>query len=660
MYIGMTYDLRDDYHAVGTYSEEALAEFDSLETIEAIESALRAAGHDVVRIGNIRMLAPRLVAGERWDLVFNVAEGLSGRSREAQVPALLEAYGIPYVFSDPLTQAATLDKAVAKRLVRDAGLLTAPFAVIACDADAELCDLPYPVFLKPVAEGTGKGCELTSKVADKPSLIDAACTLRSRFNQPALAETFLPGREFTVGILGNGEQAAAIGVLEITLNDSAEPEIYSFVNKELCETKVTYTLADDPEARSAAATALAAYRVLECRDAARIDLRSDAAGIPHFLEVNTVAGMHPTHSDLPMLATAVGITYEDLIARIVGAAVGRYGLSSGRTKSPTVQSRPYIPVLHGASADRPDEADTIMAAQTVCDSLTRLGYDSDIVAIGLDFRKVAALSARRPQAVFNLVEAIDGNAGLANLASSVMDHAGLRYTGCPGKILAALRIKTWVKETLSAAGLPTPDGSFVNMPLDGRVIVKSDTEHASYGIDAASVVPARRAQAEITTREARFGGKFFGEAYIDGREFNLSILATADGPTVLPIAEIDFAGFPADRPRIVDYGAKWLPDDPAFAHTARRFDFPVSDQPLLQQLQALALASWRVLSLDGYARVDFRVDAQNRPWILEVNANPCLSDDAGFIAAATRGGLDYDGTIAAIVDAAGKALSQVA
>jgi D-alanine-D-alanine ligase len=660
MHIGMTYDLRDDYRATGTYSEEALAEFDSVETIDALEAALRAAGHDVDRIGNIRMLAPRLVAGDRWDLVFNIAEGLSGRSREAQVPALLEAYSIPYVFSDPLTQAATLDKAVAKRLVRDAGLPTAPFAVIAGDADAERCALPYPVFLKPVAEGTGKGCELTSKVSDKASLACAARELRARFDQPVLAETFLPGREFTVGILGTGETAEAIGVLEITLNDSAEPEIYSFVNKELCETKVTYTLVDDAEARAAAATALAAYRALDCRDAARIDLRSDAAGIPHFLEINTVAGMHPTHSDLPMLATAAGIPYEALVARIVDAAANRYGLTATTRPPAKMGFRPYVPVLHGASADRPDEADTLAAAQAVRDSLKRLGYDSDIVAMGLDFRPVTALAARAPLTVFNLVEAIDSNAALADMACTVMDHAGLRYTGCPGPVFATLREKTRVKEMLHAAGLPTPAWSMSAAPAGDRVIVKSETEHASYGIDADSVVPAARAQAEITEREARFGGRFFSEAYIEGREFNLSILETATGPRVLPVAEIDFTGFPADRPQIVDYGAKWLPDDLAFTHTNRRFDFPLADQPLLRQLRDLALSAWRVLSLSGYARVDFRVDAENRPWILEVNVNPCLSPDAGFVATAARDGTDFDGVIAAIVDAAGRRLRRVA
>lgn len=330
MRVGLTYDLRDDYRALGGFSEAALAEFDSPETIDAVESALAAHGCRVERIGHIRSLAARLVAGESWDLVFNICEGVSGRNREAQVPALLEAYNIPYVFSDPLTLSVTLDKAIAKRLVREAGLPTAPFAVIETDADARTCNLPFPVFVKPLAEGTGKGCERASKAGDRKALLAAARSLRARFNQPVLAEPFLPGREFTVGVIGNGSSARIIAVLEIVLMQNAEPEVYSFENKELCESRVDYRLVEDAEARAAGATALAAYRSLGCRDGARLDLRSDAAAVPQFLEVNPLAGLHPTHSDLPILASLAGMSYESLIGEILQAALQRTGLGLAR------------------------------------------------------------------------------------------------------------------------------------------------------------------------------------------------------------------------------------------------------------------------------------------------------------------------------------------
>lgn len=325
MCIGLTYDLRDDYLKMG-YSEEDTAEFDSVDTINSIEGALNRLGYETDRIGHIRALAARLVAGDTWPLVLNICEGLTGRSREAQVPALLEAYGIPYVFSDPLAQAVTLDKAVAKRLVRDAEIATAPFALIDTADDLTACDLAFPVFVKPYAEGTGKGCTNASKVMNREQMNAMVRNIRAKFNQPALAETFLPGREFTVGIVGNGNDARVIGCMEILLKANAEAEVYSYENKEYCESRVIYTLVDDAEAMRAAQSALAIYRVLGCRDASRIDFRSDANGIPNFLEVNTIAGLHPTHSDLPMLAAQAGVPYDALIGEIVAAARQRTGL----------------------------------------------------------------------------------------------------------------------------------------------------------------------------------------------------------------------------------------------------------------------------------------------------------------------------------------------
>lgn len=327
MLIGLTYDMRADYAGRGL-SEEALAEFDSPETIDAIEGALRTLGHQTDRIGHVRALAARLVAGDRWDMVFNIAEGLSGRAREAQAPALLEAFDVPYVFSDPVTQGVGLDKALAKRIVRDAGVPTAPFAVLRDEEDASTASLDFPVFLKPLAEGTGKGCERASKAANRAEMAAVAHSLRTRFSQPVIAETFLPGREFTVGIVGTGHAARIVGVMEIILLETAEAEIYSFENKEMCESRVLYQLAGDAEARDAGRVALDAYRALECRDGGRVDLRSDAHHRPQFLEVNTLPGLHPTHSDLPMLATKAGWSYADMIGAIVASAAGRAGFTT--------------------------------------------------------------------------------------------------------------------------------------------------------------------------------------------------------------------------------------------------------------------------------------------------------------------------------------------
>jgi D-alanine-D-alanine ligase len=323
--VGLAYDLRDDYLAAG-YGLEETAEFDRPDTIAALEAALAGQGFATDRIGSVRQLAARLVGGERWDLVFNIAEGLRGVGREAQVPALLDAYDIPYTFSDPMVMGLALHKGMTKHVIRDHGIPTAPFAVIESRADLAGLALPYPLFAKPVAEGTGKGVTPASRVATPAALRTVVGALLERFRQPVLVETFLPGREFTVGIIGSAAEAEAVAVMEVVLGDRAEAGVYSYTNKEECEERVIYRLADDEEARRATVVALAAWRALGCRDAGRVDLRSDAAGQPCFLEVNPLAGLHPEHSDLPIMCRLAGIDYGTLIGRIAGSALRRAGI----------------------------------------------------------------------------------------------------------------------------------------------------------------------------------------------------------------------------------------------------------------------------------------------------------------------------------------------
>ncbi|HUT34641.1 MAG TPA: D-alanine--D-alanine ligase [Planctomycetota bacterium] len=345
MRIGLTYDLRQDYLAAG-YSEEEAAEFDRPDTIAAIEGALRELGHETHRIGHARALVARLAAGDRWDLVLNIAEGLRGFGREAQVPALLDLYEIPYTFSDPLVLALCLHKGMTNHVVRDLGIPVADFAVVADEADlaavieeshakgaedaekrgsgAEIRNR-FPLFVKPVAEGTGKGITDASKVSTPAELAAACRAVWQRLGQPALVEAYLPGRELTVGIVGTGPDAEAIGTLEIVLLDEAEAHAYSYQNKELCEELVKYVLVEDEVADQAEQLALAAWRGLGCRDAGRVDFRADAAGHPRFLEVNPLAGLHPQHSDLPILCTQRGIPYVRLIERIVASALKRKG-----------------------------------------------------------------------------------------------------------------------------------------------------------------------------------------------------------------------------------------------------------------------------------------------------------------------------------------------
>lgn len=339
MKIGFTYDLRRDYTAMG-FSDEETAEFDSDVTIKAIEGALQGLGHEVSRIGNIYELTKRLAAGDRWDMVFNISEGLYGAARESQVPALLDAYRIPYTFSDTLTLAVSLDKAIAKKLVMQAGVPTPEFFVIQSLDDItrekRLQENIFPLFVKPLTEGTGKGISADSIVWDTDAFRKQCADLLSRFGQPVLVEKYLPGREFTAGIIGTGENAECIGVLEITLNKEAEPEVYSYLNKEFYDERVEYTLVEDKEIiREAADISLKAYRALGCRDAARADLKADAQGKLNFLEINPLAGLHPVRSDLSILCGKIGVPYTQLISRIIDSALQRVGETSDQVHAKT-------------------------------------------------------------------------------------------------------------------------------------------------------------------------------------------------------------------------------------------------------------------------------------------------------------------------------------
>lgn len=331
MRIGFTYDLHDEYPALG-YAEDEAAECESPETVRAIADTLGSLGHDTDCIGHVRNLAVRLVRGDRWDLVFNMAEGVNGPGREAQVPALLEAYDVPYTFSDPLTLSLALHKAMAKRVVRDAGVPTPAFVVIEQLTDVHDVELAFPLFAKPVAEGSSKGVSRAS-IAGTPDALVAVCrTLLENYRQPVLVEQFLPGREFTVGVIGTGRSAVSLGAMEIHLGEQAEQSVYSRHNKVAWEDRVSYSLVERPMLDEAVTVALAAWRALGCRDGGRVDVRCDAHGAVNFLEVNTLPGLDPTTGDLVVLCGLNGISYRELIATIVAQACER--LQARRGEAP--------------------------------------------------------------------------------------------------------------------------------------------------------------------------------------------------------------------------------------------------------------------------------------------------------------------------------------
>lgn len=340
-------------------------------------------------------------------------------------------------------------------------------------------------------------------------------------------------------------------------------------------------------------------------------------------------------------------------------------------------STPPVAVLHGAvSPGAPaSDQDTLVQVTAVADSLRHLGHEVERIELTLDLGAAAdQLRSLAPAFVFNLVESVAGTDRLLPLGPMLLDCLEIPYTGCRTRALVATTDKLLAKRLMRAAGIATPDwldGRTLagagdgrpaiaaagppagNPPLlnadAGRFIVKSVTEHASFGLDGSAVVSADRVAAALADRRARFSGEWFAEAYVDGREFNLSLLGGADGPQILPPAEIAFQGFAPGEPRILGYAAKWDERSPSYRATPRHADFRPDDMALLDRLQGLACACWDLFELSGYARVDFRVDEAGRPFVLEVNANPCLSPDAGFMAAAERAGLGFVDVVRRIV-----------
>ncbi len=335
-----------------------------------------------------------------------------------------------------------------------------------------------------------------------------------------------------------------------------------------------------------------------------------------------------------------------------------------------------IAIVHNAVKDDslPDEQDVLTQVAAVSRALTCLGYEPEAVPCTLDLNALKqALTTMEPFAVFNLVESLEGQGRLIHVVPALVEALGFACTGCSAEAIFATSHKVMAKERMVAEGLPTarwinpvpPDipwkggyGHLQRAPQAKHAkqspetwIIKSLWEHASLGLEQENLVTGTRdaVAARLQDRAKDLGGACFAEQYIEGREFNLSLIDTTAGVRVLPPAEIVFRGFKSGQPRIVGYRAKWMPDSAEYQNTSRSFDFPSTDTALVSTLERLALACWHSFGLKGYARVDFRVDTLGNPFILEVNANPCISPDAGFSAALEQAGISHGQGVAYIL-----------
>ncbi len=330
------------------------------------------------------------------------------------------------------------------------------------------------------------------------------------------------------------------------------------------------------------------------------------------------------------------------------------------------------------------DQDVLVQVAAVKAALSELGHEPWELHCGLDLESVQReLLQKRPARVFNLVESLGGVDRLMPLATMLLESMGLPFTGTGTAGLLAANHKIEAKRKLASHRLPTPawleaDGSPGRPTVvsalqqvepsscgqsdlgaadnDGPMIVKAVWEHASWGMDDGAVVGSTAAAKQrIFERTGASGRPHFAEQFIEGREFNLSLLARGPGeaPDVLPAAEIDFSELAEGKPRIVGYAAKWDESSPEYHQTPRRFVDEAAEQALVAEMQRLARICWQVFDARGYARVDFRVDAAGKPWILELNANPCLSPDAGFAAALDRAEIPFVEAVRRILSDAG-------
>lgn len=317
-------------------------------------------------------------------------------------------------------------------------------------------------------------------------------------------------------------------------------------------------------------------------------------------------------------------------------------------------------ILYGeVSVSAPlDEQDVLVQVDTVSRALSELGYTPIRIPFSLQIGDVIkALQEIRPAFVFNLVESVAGWGNLIHLAPSILDVLHIPYTGARTEATFLTSHKIVAKEFLLGKGIATPpfflpDSDHTFPFSSGLYIIKSVWEHASIWLDDDSIIFSENQQhlcQMIRLRQERIGTSCFAERFIEGREFNISLLGGREGLTILPPAEIVFDTYPPGKRRVVDFRAKWVEDSFEYHNTPRRFTFPDEDSPLLSRLKDISRTCWSVFNLRGYARVDFRVDESGQPWVLEINTNPCLSPNGGFYAAVERAGLSFNEAIERII-----------
>jgi len=306
-----------------------------------------------------------------------------------------------------------------------------------------------------------------------------------------------------------------------------------------------------------------------------------------------------------------------------------------------------------------DELDCIQQADAIVQALRKLGYKPILMPFSLDLNQtIIKLKSLKPLAVFNIVETLASKGSFIYFAPAILDTLRIPYTGCSTQAVFQTSNKLLAKKIMRDAGIATPDwieqeGLAFQTDNAKTYLIKSPWEHASIGLDEDSLInytSKAKTLKEMSRRKEKLGGSCYAEAYIDGREFNVALISGKAGVKVLPIAEMLFMDYAPDKLKIVDYKAKWDADSFEYNNTIRKFNFQKKDAGLISSVREIALRCWNIFFLNGYARVDFRVDNNGKPWVLEINSNPCLSPDAGFAAALQKAKIKYHEAIGFIID----------
>jgi D-alanine-D-alanine ligase len=663
MKIAFTYNLR----LTDVRETEKEAEYDSAETVSAIASALEAAGHEVEKVevsGPASNLLERLETIDP-DIIFNTAEGDRGRMREAFYPALFEELGIPYTGSDAYTNAITLDKWLTKLMIQRAGIDTARGVLVTMRNFETVTErgagLAFPVIVKPNHEGSSKGIyngALASSVVKEPKDLPAALKIALRtYPDGVLVEEYIDGQDVAVGFLeGVGHDDGLLTPVEMLYDEASEKayRIYDYRLKNVEPGKVQYrcpaNLPRDVAARLRQ-IALETIRTIGLRDVARLDFRITPEGRIYLLEVNALPSL-ATSSSLFAATAQVGLTYQGTIAAILHATALRAGL----TASPIKTGRKVQPIRVGftynvkRSADGDDEAEwdppeTIIA---IANALARQGHIVVHLEATPDLPRV--LAEADVDLIFNIAEGVEGRNREAQVPA-LCELLGIPYTGSDSATLAIALDKALGKKVLLQHDILTPKFQLMESArerLDSEMrfplIVKPNAEGSSKGIGSTSVVDTEEElRAAVKTIVERYRQPALVEEYIAGREFTVGLLGDKR-PRVLPPMEIKFKA-PQDSRPVYDYGVKQEWEKHVYYECPAKLT-----ESELKAMEKIARATFWALDCRDVARVDMRMDAEGRIYVLEVNPLPGLTPDySDLVLIAKACGMQYDQLIAEIM-----------